>query len=461
MKKKTKKIAYPFLLLFLFGLYTVGILSNSFAFAQTAYAFPFPVSEQKRNPPATASRPSISEVSILPGISQTENYFPLLQGKNVAVTTNHTGLFPEKSNITSTQRILENQELNSSHWDPLNNNSIETPVHLIDSLLHAGISIKAVFSPEHGFRSQAEAGEKVENSIDQKTGLPLISLYGSHKKPSPSELKGVDLMLIDLQDVGVRFYTYISTLHYVMEACAQAGIPVVVLDRPNPNASYIDGPVLDTHNCRSFIGLHPVPVVYGLTIGEYAQMINGEGWLENAISCDLCVIPIENYTHESIYILPVSPSPNLRSMSAIYAYPSLCFFEGTPISVGRGTFKPFECFGYPKSHIGKYRFTPQSIKGMSQNPPYEDRCCRGFEIKSKEALQNRESGKINLQYLLKMYEDYPDKANFFTPFFKKLAGTEQLSKQIRQGLLEEEIRESWKKDIESYKKIRDKYLLYM
>ena len=331
-------------------------------------------------------------------------------------------------------------------------------VHLVDMLLDSGIRLQKVFSPEHGFRGQAEAGAKVNSQIDSKTGLPLVSLYGNHKKPTPEDLQDIDILLFDLQDVGLRFYTYISTLHYVMEACAEAGIPVIVLDRPNPHDAYTDGPVLDTACCRSFVGMHPVPVVYGMTIGEYARMIQGEHWLKNGIDCDLSVIPMEHYSRRTEYAFPVAPSPNLRSMKAIYAYPSLCFFEGTPVSLGRGTWQPFECFGFPGSPVGDYAFRPEPIKGLSENPPCKGQECRGFRI--PDSIIEKLPEKICWDYLIEMYAAYPEKEKFFTAFFSKLAGTTRLADAIREGMGTEELRASWQKELEDFEKIRQKYLLY-
>lgn len=325
-------------------------------------------------------------------------------------------------------------------------------------LLDSGIQLQKVFSPEHGFRGQAEAGAKVNSQIDSKTGLPLVSLYGNHKKPTPEDLQDIDILLFDLQDVGLRFYTYVSTLHYVMEACAEAGIPVIVLDRPNPHAAYTDGPVLDTACCRSFVGMHPVPVVYGMTIGEYARMIQGEHWLKNGIDCDLTVIPMANCNRRAEYAFPVAPSPNLRSMKAIYAYPSLCFFEGTPVSLGRGTWQPFECFGFPGSPVGDYDFTPEPIKGLSENPPCKGQECRGFLI--PDSIVEKLPEKICWDYLIEMYAAYPEKEKFFTAFFQKLAGTTRLADAVREGMEEDELRDSWRKELEDFEIIRQKYLLY-
>ena len=291
----------------------------------------------------------------------------------------------------------------------------------------------------------------------------MVSLYGKNKKPTAEQLQNVDIVLFDLQDVGCRFYTYISTLHYVMEAAAENGVNVIVLDRPNPNGFYVDGPVLDPQY-KSFVGMHPVPVVYGMTIGEYARMINGEKWLANGVQCDLTVILLEGYTHETRYVLPVAPSPNLQTVEAVYLYPSLCFFEGTNVSVGRGTDHPFEMYGAPGMRAGDYRFTPHAIPGVSENPPFKDVECAGFllsEIASYE-FYKLVPGELDLSYLMTAYQNCPDKTNFFLKnnFFDKLAGTAQLRKQIVEGATDEEIRASWQPGLDAFKAVRAKYLLY-
>lgn len=340
-----------------------------------------------------------------------------------------------------------------------NQTAIIGKTHLLDTLLSRGINVVSLFSPEHGFRGNASAGEIIENGKDAKTGLPIYSLYGNHVKPSLSQLKNVDIMLFDLQDVGVRFYTYISTLHYVMEACAENHIPVIVLDRPNPNAYYIDGPILEK-KWTSFVGMHPVPVVYGMTIGEYAQMINGEKWLKNGVKCDLTVIPCVNYTHNMNYVLPVSPSPNLRSKEAVDLYPSLCFFEATSVSIGRGTRFPFEVYGHPDFPKSNFYFTPKENPGASK-PLWENVKCYGIHV-SKDR-ENLYLGRLNLQFL---FDAKLKLKNAGKPFitsnnlFDKLAGTSQLREQLLTGKTEEEIRMSWEKGLQDFKKIRNKYLIY-
>lgn len=432
------------------------------------------------------------------GAEQSSLYLPLLRGKRVGVVANHTSVIgraclsgigdgisnkmesgqSHSASVSTVDKAVSGTEISSvtDAWQAEDTAFPSQPscqrfrqplpgtadnslyVHLVDMLLDSGIRLQKVFSPEHGFRGQAEAGAKVNSQIDSKTGLPLVSLYGNHKKPTQEDLQDIDILLFDLQDVGLRFYTYISTLHYVMEACAEAGIPVIVLDRPNPHAAYTDGPVLDTACCRSFVGMHPVPVVYGMTIGEYARMIQGEHWLKNGIDCDLSVIPMEHYSRRTEYAFPVAPSPNLRSMKAIYAYPSLCFFEGTPVSLGRGTWQPFECFGFPGSPVGDYAFRPEPIKGLSENPPCKGQECRGFRI--PDSIIEKLPEKICWDYLIDMYAAYPEKEKFFTAFFSKLAGTTRLADAVREGMEEDELRDSWQKELEDFEIIRQKYLLY-
>jgi len=375
-----------------------------------------------------ADSTTISVLEILSGAQQMNTYVPLLETKNVAVVANQTSVI-YKSDGSFT--------------------------HLVDSLLSLNITVKKVFSPEHGFRGKADAGEKVTNGIDVKTGLPIISLYGKNKKPSEEQLKDIDVLIFDIQDVGVRFYTYISTLHYVMETCAEIGIPLIVLDRPNPNGSYIDGPTLETAY-TSFVGMHPVPVVYGMTIGEYAQMINGENWLKNNVTCNLTIIPIKNYNHHTAYSLPIKPSPNLPNDKAINLYPSLCFFEGTNVSVGRGTNKQFQIYGSPfmADEDIDYCFTPQPNFG-AKYPKHQNIKCCGFDLSDTENLR-----KLNLYYLIEAYSSTLDKSTFFNSFFTKLAGTKKLQEQVINGISEKEIYKSWQPKIKAFKKVREKYLLY-
>jgi len=374
------------------------------------------------------TKPVDSTVPLRTGAECMERYIPELHGKRVAVCGNQT--------------------------------SVVGKTHLVDTLIASQVNVVKLFCPEHGFRGQAEAGAVIASGKDPLTGLPVFSLYGKNKKPTAEQLQGIDVLLFDLQDVGCRFYTYISTLHYVMEAAAENGVKVIVLDRPNPNGFYVDGPVLDPAY-KSFVGMHSVPVVYGMTIGEYAQMINGEKWLSGGLQCDLEIVTLEGYTHETRYELPVAPSPNLQTPEAIFLYPSLCFFEGTNVSVGRGTDYPFQMYGAPGMLSGDYRFTPRAIPGVSDNPPFKDQECRGYLLVVGQEWRTA-PGSLKLDFLLNAYRDYPDKATFFLKnnFFDKLAGTDQLRKQIVAGASEDEIRASWKPAIDQFKKIRAKYLLY-
>ena len=338
-----------------------------------------------------------------------------------------------------------------------NQTSMVKSLHLVDTLLALKLNIVKVFSPEHGFRGDIDAGEKIDHSVDEKTCLPLYSLYGNNKKPSASQLEDVDIVIYDIQDVGVRFYTFISTLHYVMEACAENNKQLLVLDRPNPNGHYVDGPVLELAY-KSFVGMHPVPVVYGMTIGEYAMMINGEGWLSRSASCNLWIIPCKNYTHKTKYSLPISPSPNLKSDEAISLYPSLCFFEATTVSIGRGTEKPFEVFGHPKFPSGSFSFTPIPQVG-AKNPLHVNKTCTGFDL-SKKSM--RRTYEINLNYLLLARDLLGDSTAFIDQanFFNRLAGTASLKEQILKGWSAREIRETWKPGLDKFLDIRKKYLLY-
>jgi uncharacterized protein YbbC (DUF1343 family) len=342
-----------------------------------------------------------------------------------------------------------------------NQTSVIGRIHLVDSLISIGdgeAMIRKVFCPEHGFRGEAEAGGIIEDGVDARTGLPVISLYGRNRKPSAESLRDLDAIIFDIQDVGARFYTYISTLFYVMQACAENGKELILLDRPNPNGFYVDGPVLDT-SYRSFVGMHKVPVVYGMSIGEYGQMINGEGWLGNGLVCDLKVISCLNYDHTMHYVLPVSPSPNLPYMNSIYLYPSTCFFEGTVISEGRGTEFPFEAFGHPLLENAYFTFVPESIPGKSSNPKWKGETCKGMDLRYLRNSMERDC-RINLSWLLFAYENYPEKSAFFIPYFEKLAGTAQLRQQIMAGMTADAIRSSWSDELEAFKKIRKKYLLY-
>jgi len=360
------------------------------------------------------------------GADNFQKYLPFLQNKNIGLLTNQTGIVAKNDTIR---------------------------VHLVDFLIENKINLQKIYSPEHGFRGEADAGEFVKDGKDSKTGIPVISLYGNNKKPTKEQLSGIDLMIFDLQDVGVRFYTYVSSLHYLMEACAENQIPLIVLDRPNPNANIIDGPILEKEH-KSFVGMHAVPILYGMTIGEYALMINGEKWLKNEIICDLKIIECINYNHDIAYSLPIAPSPNLPNDKAINLYASLCLFEGTNVSVGRGTDKQFQVFGSPFLKNMTYEFVPKSNLG-AKNPLYNAKKCFG-----KDLSQEKNLDKLELKWLIEGYENTTDKKEFFNNFFVKLSGTKKLQKQIEQGLQEEEIRKTWTKDIENFKKIRQKYLIY-
>jgi uncharacterized protein YbbC (DUF1343 family) len=370
---------------------------------------------------------------------------------------------PQKPNISAPQLgidrlyLFKDSLLGKRIAVVANQTSVVNGVHLVDTLLALQLNIVKVFSPEHGFRGDADAGQHIGHSTDDKTGLPLVSLYGSNKKPSQQQLEDIDIVIYDIQDVGVRFYTYISTLHYVMEACAENNKQMVVLDRPNPNGHYIDGPVLEAP-FKSFVGMHPVPIVYGMTIGEYAMMINGEGWLTNSIRCQLWVIPCKNYKHKIPYSLPVSPSPNLRTNAAVALYPSLCLFEATTVSVGRGTDKPFEIYGHPKFPEGNYQFMPIPTIG-AKNPLHMNKLCQGIELNLNTA---KRPYQINLHYLINAKELLGDSITFIDQpsFFNRLAGTATLKEQLDKGWSAKEIRATWKPGLDAFIQTRSKYLLY-
>ncbi len=365
--------------------------------------------------------------SIIVGAERTNLYISLLKNKNIAIVANQSS------------RIL-----NTS---------------LIDSLLELNIDIKEVMSPEHGFRGNIGAGEHIKDRKDQCTGLPIISLYGSHKKPTKDDLNGIDILIFDLQDVGTRFYTYLSTLNLCMEACAENSIQLIILDRPNPNGYYIDGPILQK-KYKSFVGMNAIPIVHGMTLGELALMINGEHWLKDSLKCDLKVIKVKNYDHSMSYNLPVRPSPNLPNNIAINLYPSLCLFEGTVISIGRGTNNPFQVYGHPSFKNYDTIFTPNPITHAAPHPKLEGKECKGYNLHyyNNEIAKNKAS--IQLSWLIDAYNQIGSKEKFFTSFFSKLAGNNKLQKQIKAGLSEAEIKESWKNELDDFKKIRKKYLLY-
>lgn len=362
-----------------------------------------------------------------------------LKGKKVALVGNQTS-------VVRTGDTIVSKEWKSK--DKLRY------THLVDTLLAHGIDIKRVFAPEHGFRGTADAGATIKDGIDAKTGIPIISLYGKNKKPFKEQLEDVDIVLFDIQDVGARFYTYISTLHYVMEACAQYNKKIIVLDRPNPNGHYIDGPILEEEH-QSFVGMHPVPVVHGMTIGEYAQMINGEKWLDNDLQANLEIIKCKNYTHDSSYSIPIKPSPNLPNDQSINLYPSLCFFEGADVSVGRGTEMQFQVYGSPS--LVKYtdfEFTPTPNVG-AKRPLFNGKKCYGVDLRNHEKLDH-----IELEFLVDAFAKAPYKSKFFNSFFTKLAGTKTLQAQIEKGMSAQEIAATWENGLEEYQKIRGKYLLY-
>jgi len=342
----------------------------------------------------------------------------------------------------------------------VNQTSTIGSTHIVDSLISLGVQVKTIFAPEHGFRGNHSAGAHVASGKDKKTGLPIISLYGSHKKPTQADLNGIEYVIFDIQDVGARFYTFLSTMHYVMEACSEKGIPFMVLDRPNPNGFYVDGPILEP-KFKSFVGMHPIPIVHGMTLGELAQMINGEGWLKGDLKCNLQVITVNNYHHNRIYTLPVKPSPNLPNTASIYLYPSLCLFEGTDVSVGRGTDKPFECFGRPGLKGRKYSFTPKSMPGVAANPPHKGVKCSGALLTSFGLNYLPNSQRLYLDWLILCYQE-SKKGNqkMFNPFFDKLAGTDKLRKQIIAGKSQDEIYSSWESDLKAFKTQRKPYLLY-
>ncbi|NME68959.1 exo-beta-N-acetylmuramidase NamZ family protein [Flammeovirga aprica] len=362
---------------------------------------------------------------IIVGAAQTQSYLPLLEGKKVGVLVNQTSTIGD--------------------------------VHLVDSLVALGVDIQMIFAPEHGFRGKEDAGAHVDDAIDPSTGIKIYSIYGKNKRPSPELLEQVDLVIFDIQDVGCRFYTYISSMHYMMEACAEAGKQMLVLDRPNPNGMYIDGPVLDL-KFKSFVGMHQIPILHGLTVGELAQMINGEQWLRNKNKCDLTVIPVKNYDHQMPFRLPVKPSPNLPNDQSILLYPSLCFFEATPVSIGRGTSFPFQVIGYPNQKLGDFEFTPKSTPGAATNPVLKDQLCFG------EDLRNEKRGGLQLSYIIEWNKKFNAEESKSiiskNKWMDLLCGTDQVRLALDKGKTEAEIKNAWKEDLDKYKLMRKKYLLY-
>ena len=365
---------------------------------------------------------------IVPADERTALYLPLLQGKRIALLANHTAQVGRQ--------------------------------HLLDLLLEKGINVTAVFSPEHGFRGTEEAGGTVRSEVDRQTGVPILSLYGGGRSKGPAErdMQKFDVLVVDLQDVGLRFYTYYICMYYLMDACAAQDKPVVVLDRPNPNGHYVDGPILDVAHHKSGVGILPIPVVHGLTLGELAQMINGEGWLTDGKTCKLTVIPCRNYSHRSLYRLPIPPSPNLPNMQAVYLYPSLCLFEGTVVSLGRGTDKPFQVYGHPLMKGAPYCFTPRSVSA-AKNPPLRDKICYGFDLSEVPQDSIRQDG-LNLSYVIDAYLRLGMGDRFFTSYFERLIGVDYVRQMIKQGCTAEEIRARWQEDVKRFKTQRKPYLLY-
>lgn len=380
-------------------------------------------------------RNSAKAGSIQTAAEQTEKYLPLLKGKRVGMVVNPTS-------------VIGNQTV-------------------VDSLLKRGVKIEKIFGPEHGFRGNASAGISVDDAVDAKTGIKAISLYGKHSTPTAEDLADIDIIVFDIQDVGVRFYTYINTLQHVMEACAVNNKEVLILDRPNPNGYLIDGPILDP-KFKSGIGIQPIPIAHGLTVGEYAQMLNGEGWLKDKIKCKINIIKVANYNHDMEYTLPVKPSPNLNTQQAIMLYPTTCLFEGTYLNHGRGTMFPFTIVGAPALK-GKYSFsfTPKSIKGMAETPLFQDQVCYGLDLRTVDIEKVRKSKTIQLQWIIELYKNSPNKADFFNSKLSKemgtierLVGVADFRQQIIDGKSEKEIRASWEQGLSAYKTMRKKYLLY-
>lgn len=387
-----------------------------------------------------SSKSSTAIAEIKTGADDWITYLPVLKKhKNIGIVANQTSIV--------------NYNPNAKNRDEFRTEPATKSMHLVDWLVENKINVTKIYAPEHGFRGTADAGELVKDGKDTKTGIPIISLYGDNKKPKPEQLAGIDILVFDLQDVGARFYTYISSLHYIMEACAENKIKLLILDRPNPNGDTVDGPVLEKEN-TSFIGMHPIPVLHGMTIGEYGKMINGEKWLKNGIQCELSVVPCVNYTKDMSYSLPVRPSPNLPNDQSINLYASLCFFEGTNVSLGRGTDKQFQIYGSPFLPKTDFSFVPKPNLG-SKDPLHNGKVCYGEDLSNVPKVKG-----IELKWLLKAYATTADKSKFFIPFFTKLAGTKKLQEQIEAGMTEADIKKSWEKGIEDFKKIRKKYEIY-
>ncbi len=377
------------------------------------------------------------------GADNLNNHLELFENKKVGIVTNQTGLVTYDSIYSTMDEVgLNKQKL------------VIRTVHLVDYIMEqTPVKLVKIFAPEHGFRGTADAGEHVDDTKDAKTGLPILSLYGNNKKPTAEHLAGIDILLFDLQDVGARFYTYISHLHYIMEACAENNVSLIILDRPNPNGGIVDGPILDPEH-SSFVGMHPIPILHGMTIGEYALMINGQGWLKNKVQCHLNIIPCENYSRTMSYNLPVNPSPNLPNPQSINLYASLCFFEGTNVSVGRGTETQFQVYGSPYLPNTGFSFTPKPNFG-AKNPMFDGIICYGEDLTKIQKVN-----RLELKWLLKAYRETSNPEKFFNSFFTKLAGSPVLQSQIEAGLSEEAIRESWEEGLVNFKKMREDYLLY-
>ena len=403
---------------FLFSFILIGSCGNSVSVQKAK-------SETQKKQTETTYKENQLLSEIKTGAENYKTYLPLLEGKNIGIVTNQTGT------------VINNGETR----------------HVVDFLLEKKVALKKIYAPEHGFRGTADAGEHIKDGKDTKTRLTIISLYGNNKKPKAEQLAGIDVMLFDLQDVGARFYTYISTLHYVMEACAENNIQLIVLDRPNPNGSIVDGPVLEKEY-TSFVGMHAIPVLHGMTIGEYGKMINGEKWLNNGIQCNLTVIPCLNYNRDMEYHLPVKPSPNLPNDQSISLYPSLCFFEGTNVSVGRGTNKQFQVYGSPFLPKTGFSFTPAPNEG-AKDPMYNGKVCFGEDLTKVQKPK-----QLELKWLIEAYSKTEDKSKFFIPFFTKLAGTKKLQEQIENETSESDIRKSWEQGLNKFKLTRKKYLIY-
>lgn len=394
-------------------------------------------------PTKVALKTKIKATKFMTGADNLNNHFDLFENKKVGIVTNQTGLVT----YDSIYKTVQESGLNKKKL-------IVRTIHLVDYIAeHTPIQLAKIFAPEHGFRGTADAGELVSDSKDIKTGLPILSLYGNNKKPTAQQLQGLDVLIFDLQDVGARFYTYISHLHYIMEACAENNVALILLDRPNPNGSIVDGPILDPAY-SSFVGMHPIPILHGMTIGEYALMINGEGWLKDKVQCNLTIIPCENYSRTMPYKLPVNPSPNLPNSQSINLYASLCFFEGTNVSVGRGTYSQFQIYGSPYLPKSVFNFKPEPNFG-AKSPLYNGIFCYGEDLSKIDKVN-----QLELKWLLKAYNETSDKSKFFNSFFTKLAGSPTLQNQIEAGLSEEAIRESWQDGLKSFKKMRENYLLY-